>query len=165
MTGKKVGLYARVSTHDQHTLPLQLKDLRRYAKQRGWRVVMQIQDVGSGVKERPKREALLKAARRREVDTVLVWRLDRWGRSVEDLVGTLRELQEELLSGSGNILNLLEKRKIYILRVIFKDLKKILSVICYRDFSWEKRLSLKKSRLSKTLTAVAAGSRGGVCVV
>lgn len=94
MTGKKVGLYARVSTHDQQTLPLQLKDLRRYAKQRGWQVVMQIQDIGSGVKERPQRDALLKAARRREVDTILVWRLDRWGRSVEDLVGTLRELQE-----------------------------------------------------------------------
>jgi DNA invertase Pin-like site-specific DNA recombinase len=94
MAGKKVGLYARVSTHDQQTLPLQLKDLRRYAKQRGWRVVMQIQEVGSGVKERPQRDALLQAARRREVDTVLVWRLDRWGRSVEDLVGTLRELQE-----------------------------------------------------------------------
>ena len=94
MKGKKVGLYARVSTHDQHTLPLQLKDLRRYARQRGWRVVLQIQDIGSGVKERSKREALLKAAHRREIDTVLVWRLDRWGRSVEDLVGTLRELQE-----------------------------------------------------------------------
>jgi putative DNA-invertase from lambdoid prophage Rac len=94
MTGKKVGLYARVSTQDQHTLPLQLKDLRRYAKQRDWRVVLQIQDVGSGVQERPQREALLKAARRREVDTILVWRLDRWGRSVADLVGTLRELQD-----------------------------------------------------------------------
>lgn len=94
MTATKVGLYARVSTQDQHTLPLQLKDLRRYAKQRGWRVVLQIQDVGSGVKERPKREALLTAARQREVDTILVWRLDRWGRSVEDLVGTLHELQD-----------------------------------------------------------------------
>jgi len=94
MTAQKVGLYTRVSTHDQHTLPLQLKDLRRYAKQRGWRVVQQVQDVGSGVKERPQREALLIAARQREVDTILVWRLDRWGRSVEDLVGTLRELQD-----------------------------------------------------------------------
>ncbi len=65
MTGKKVGLYTRVSTHDQQTLPLQLKELRRYAKQRGWRVVLQIQEVGSGVKERPQRETLLKAARRR----------------------------------------------------------------------------------------------------
>ena len=94
MPGKQVAIYTRVSTHDQQTLPLQLKELRRYAKQRGWRVVMQIQEIGSGVKERPKRDALLQVARRREVDTVLVWRLDRWGRSVEDLVRTLRELQE-----------------------------------------------------------------------
>ena len=94
MPGKQVAIYTRVSTQDQQTLPLQLKELRRYAKQRGWRVVMQIQEIGSGVKERPKRDALLQVARRREVDTVLVWRLDRWGRSVEDLVRTLRELQE-----------------------------------------------------------------------
>jgi putative DNA-invertase from lambdoid prophage Rac len=43
-------------------------------------------------KERPRREALLKAARRREVDAVVVWRLGRWGRSVADLVMTLQEL-------------------------------------------------------------------------
>jgi DNA invertase Pin-like site-specific DNA recombinase len=51
-------------------------------------------DVGSGSIQRPKREVLLKAARRREVDAVLVWRLDRWGRSVADLVLTLKELNE-----------------------------------------------------------------------
>jgi putative DNA-invertase from lambdoid prophage Rac len=41
---------------------------------------------------RPKREALIAAARRREIDLVLVWRLDRWGRSLVDLVSTLQEL-------------------------------------------------------------------------
>ena len=94
MPPTRVALYTRVSTHDQHTLPLQLQDLRRYAKQRGWRIVRQIQEVGSGVKERPQRDTLLTAARQRQVDTILVWRLDRWGRSVGDLVGTLRELQD-----------------------------------------------------------------------
>jgi len=44
------------------------------------------------VRERPQREALLKAARRREIDAVVVWRLDRWGRSLADLVVTLQEL-------------------------------------------------------------------------
>ena len=41
---------------------------------------------------RPKREELLKAARRRELDRIVVWRLDRWGRSLLDLVITLHEL-------------------------------------------------------------------------
>jgi len=90
----KVGLYARVSTQEQQTLPLQLRALRTYAKQRGWTIVQQIQDVGSGASDRPQRELLLYAARRRELDAILVWRLDRWGRSVADLVVTLKELAE-----------------------------------------------------------------------
>ncbi len=52
----------------------------------------QVEDVGSGAKERPGREGLRKAARRREIDVVAVWRLDRWGRSLPDLKVTLREL-------------------------------------------------------------------------
>jgi putative DNA-invertase from lambdoid prophage Rac len=90
----RVGLYARVSTHDQQTLGLQLEAMTSYLKQRGWTLAQQVQDVGSGAKERPQREALLKAARRREIDAVIVWRLDRWGRSLADLVVTLQELTE-----------------------------------------------------------------------
>lgn len=90
----RVGLYARVSTQDQQTLPMQLEAMRRYVEHRGWTVVLDIEDVGSGTAERPKREMLLKAARRREVDAILVWRLDRWGRSLPDLVVTLKELAE-----------------------------------------------------------------------
>jgi len=90
----RVGLYARVSTHDQQTLPMQLEALRSYAAQRGWMVTNEVRDVGSGSIERPRREQLMKAARRREIDAVLVWRLDRWGRSVADLVLTLKELIE-----------------------------------------------------------------------
>src|ERR1700683_1612458 len=89
----RVGLYARVSTHDQQTLPLQLHAMREYSAKRGWTIVAQIKEVGSGAAQREQREALLAVARRREVDVVLVWRLDRWGRSVADLVSTLQELQ------------------------------------------------------------------------
>jgi len=53
---------------------------------------MTVEDVGSGVRERPKPEDLIRAARRRELDLILVWRLDRWGRSLVDLVTTLQEL-------------------------------------------------------------------------
>ncbi len=90
----RVGLYARVSTHDQRTLGLQLRTMRSYVRDRGWALTQQVEDVGSGAKERPRREALLKAARRREIDVVMVWRLDRWGRSLADLVVTLQELSE-----------------------------------------------------------------------
>src|SRR6266436_5785861 len=74
----RVGLYARVSTHDQQTLPLQLSAMRQYARKRKWIVAFQVKDIGSGATTRPKRETLIEAARRREVDLVLVWRLDRW---------------------------------------------------------------------------------------
>lgn len=88
----KVAIYARVSTHDQQTLPMQLKAMRSYARKRGWKITAEVQEVGSGAKTRPKREELLKHARRRDIDAILVWRLDRWGRSVSDLIGTIREL-------------------------------------------------------------------------
>lgn len=89
----RVGFYARVSTHDQQTLPLQIRAMREYAGKRGWTIAAQIKEVGSGASERELRETLIAAARRREIDVVLVWRLDRWGRSVADLASTLQELQ------------------------------------------------------------------------
>lgn len=89
----RVGLYARVSTDDQQTLPMQLRALREYVDRRGWTVAMQIREVGSGAAKRQAREKLLDAARRREIDIVLVWRLDRWGRSVTDLLTTLQEIE------------------------------------------------------------------------
>ncbi len=88
----RVGLYARVSTHDQQTLPMQLSAMREYAGRRGWTIAIEVEDVGSGASIRQKREDLLAAARKREIDLVVVWRLDRWGRSLVDLVSTLQEL-------------------------------------------------------------------------
>src|SRR6266478_2392283 len=89
----RVALYARVSTHDQQTLPLQIRTMRDYATKRDWTIAAQIKEVGSGASQRELRATLIAAARRREIDVVLVWRLDRWGRSVADLVSTLQELQ------------------------------------------------------------------------
>jgi putative DNA-invertase from lambdoid prophage Rac len=88
----RAGLYARVSTNDQQTLGMQMRALRQYVARRGWTVALQIRDVGSGAVERKAREQLMEAARRREIDAVLVWRLDRWGRSGTDLLATLQEL-------------------------------------------------------------------------
>ena len=89
----RAGLYARVSTNDQQTIPLQIRALRDYAARRGWVIAMQVKEVGSGASQRQLREPLLEAARRREIDVVLVWRLDRWGRSATDLLATLQELE------------------------------------------------------------------------
>ena len=88
----RAGLYARVSTHDQQTLSLQIRAMREYAAKRGWEIAVQVKEVGSGATERELREKLMAAARRREIDAVVVWRLDRWGRSLADLVITLKEL-------------------------------------------------------------------------
>src|SRR5476649_1204451 len=89
----RAGLYARVSTTDQQTLPMQSRALLEYAARRGWTVSLQVREVNSGAAKREAREKLLEAARRREIDVVMVWRLDRWGRSVADLLVTLQELQ------------------------------------------------------------------------
>jgi putative DNA-invertase from lambdoid prophage Rac len=90
----RAAVYARVSTHDQQTLGMQIEAMTSYISDRGWEAAKRVEDVGSGAKDRPGRESLLKAARRREVDVIVVRRLDRWGRSLPDLVVTLRELTD-----------------------------------------------------------------------
>jgi putative DNA-invertase from lambdoid prophage Rac len=89
----RAGLYARVSTNDQQTLAMQSRALREYAGRRGWTITLQVREVNSGAARREAREKVMEAARRREIDVVLVWRLDRWGRSVTDLLATLQELE------------------------------------------------------------------------
>ena len=61
----RAGLYARVSTNDQQTVPLQIRALREYAVRRGWTIALQVKEVGSGASQRQLPEKLLEAARRR----------------------------------------------------------------------------------------------------
>ncbi len=92
----KVALYARVSTADQHCSN-QLAELHRYATARGWSIDpahVYIDEGVSGMKEsRPALDVLVKAAKRRRFDLLLVWRLDRLGRSLKHLVILLDELR------------------------------------------------------------------------
>jgi DNA invertase Pin-like site-specific DNA recombinase len=89
----RVGLYCRVSTSDQ-TLDPQLDVLRRYVKARGWEPREFTDHARSGrSRERPGLDALLSAARRREIDAVLVAKLDRLGRSLSHLLAVLGELE------------------------------------------------------------------------
>lgn len=94
----RAALYARVSTRDQQTLSMQLDIMQTYIKSREWSVAMKIEETSSGVKERKKREAILEAAKRREIDVIVVWKLDRWGRS---LVGLIAELHDLIALGVG----------------------------------------------------------------
>jgi len=55
----RAGLYARVSTQDQQTLPMQNRAMREYAARRSWTVAMQVKEVGSGASQRQLREKLL----------------------------------------------------------------------------------------------------------
>jgi DNA invertase Pin-like site-specific DNA recombinase len=96
MKSDKVGLYGRVSTTDKGQDPeLQLKDLRAYANARGWKVFGEYVDRGeSGAKDRrPELNRLMEDARKRRIDGILVWKLDRFGRSLKSLVTTLEELR------------------------------------------------------------------------
>lgn len=73
---------------------MQLEAMRKYARTRKWKIVLEVEDIGSGASRRKKREQLMRAARRRDIDCVIVWKLDRWGRSLLDLVSTLKELTD-----------------------------------------------------------------------
>ena len=91
---KRVGLYARTSTHDQNP-GIQIDELRRISLQRGWRVVGEYVDAGhSGAKDRrPELDRLMEDVHRGRVDTVLVWKFDRFARSVRHLVTALEEFR------------------------------------------------------------------------
>ena len=72
---------------------MQKRAMREYAARRGWAIAPQVCEMNSGAARRKAREKILEAARRRKIDVVLVWRLDRWGRSVTDLLATLQKLE------------------------------------------------------------------------
>ena len=92
----RTALYARVSTSDKGQDPeMQLRELREHCKRRGWEIVGEYVDVGvSGSKDsRPQLNRLFAAAHRRQCDAVLVWKLDRFGRSLKHLVNALAEFE------------------------------------------------------------------------
>lgn len=92
----KTALYARVSTADKGQDPeMQLRELREYCDRRGWTVAAEYVDVGiSGAKDsRPQLNKLMADAKQRRFDAVLVWKLDRFGRSLKHLVSALGEFE------------------------------------------------------------------------
>lgn len=121
----RAGLYARVSSQDQQTLPIQNRALSEYA------------------------------ARRREIDVVLVWRLDRWGRSVTDLLATLQEL-EHLGVGFVSLTEALDLttpagRAIAGLLAVFAEFER--EILCERVRAGLAHARANGKRLGRPLTA------------
>jgi len=95
-TPLRVAVYARVSTIANGQSPeMQLRELREYCHRRGWRISHEYVDVGiSGTKEkRPQLDLLLADAHRRHFDAIVVWRFDRFARSVSHLLRALENFQ------------------------------------------------------------------------
>ena len=89
----RVAIYARVSTFDQEP-ENQLAELRLYVSARGWTAVEYVDRGISGSKDRrPALDSLVADARRRKLDVLLCWRLDRLGRNLRHLVVLLEELR------------------------------------------------------------------------
>ena len=95
---KRVALYARVST-DGQTTENQRRELRAAVERNGWTIAVEYIDHGisgaKGRKDRPQFDALLRAVARKEFDVVAAWSVDRLGRSLQDLVGFLNDLQSK----------------------------------------------------------------------
>jgi DNA invertase Pin-like site-specific DNA recombinase len=91
----RVAIYARVSTLQGQHPGLQTRELREFAERRGWTVIGEYVDRGiSGSKaSRPAMNELLNAVYQRKCDIVLVWKMDRWARSLRNLVNSLADLE------------------------------------------------------------------------
>src|SRR5262249_39080292 len=92
----RAAIYGRVSTlnHGQD-IDLQTRELRQYAEARGWNITGEYLDRGiSGAKDsRPELNRLMADAKLRKCDVIVVWKLDRFGRSLRHLVNALAELE------------------------------------------------------------------------
>jgi len=90
----RAAIYHRVSTVDQNPQAARA-ELRAAARRLGLRVALHVRETGSGANnQRPGLVRVLQAVLRGEIDTVLVWKLDRFGRSAFDLLGNIRQLEE-----------------------------------------------------------------------
>src|ERR1700745_3723927 len=91
----RAAIYARVSTNNGQDPHMQIRELREYCKRRGWDIEGEYVDTGvCGAKEhRPQLDALLAVCRKRRVDAVVVYRYDRFARSLRQLVNALEEFR------------------------------------------------------------------------
>ena len=90
----RAAIYTRVSTADQNP-ELQLREIQDHATRQGWEIVETYQDIVRGAKaSRPGLNRLMADAMARKFDTILVWKLDRFGRSLVDCLNNIRILED-----------------------------------------------------------------------
>jgi len=100
----RIAIYCRVSTDEQTTENQKIR-LEEYAQRQGWTYTT-IEETESSRKTRPKKAELLNQLRRKEYDGVLIWKLDRWARSSQELSLEIEELHQKgiiFISISDNI--------------------------------------------------------------
>jgi len=88
----KAAIYARVSKSDQHN-EIQIRELKEYISRRGFELAGVYEDEIGAKTRRPGLDRLMEDARLHRFDVIVVWKLDRFGRSVIDLVGRLHDLE------------------------------------------------------------------------
>jgi len=102
----RVALYVRVSTEDQNT-DMQLDELKEYVIRRNWGIYQIYEDkISGGSKNRPQLDKLMEGARKRKFDMVLVWKFDRFARSIKMLIDSLelfKDLNIDFISYRENI--------------------------------------------------------------
>ena len=90
----RAALYARVSTNNGQNPEMQLRELREYAARRGWTISAEyVEHISSAKERRPELEKLLAECRKRRFDAVVVYRYDRFARSLRQLVNALDEFR------------------------------------------------------------------------
>lgn len=91
---KKAAIYCRVSTLDQKT-ELQMEEATQFVAARGWEIAFTFEDKQTGTNtKRQGYQEMMALARKRKFEILVVWKLDRLGRSLKDLVLTLQEFSE-----------------------------------------------------------------------
>ncbi len=91
----RTALYHRVSTTTDQDPKLAREELQAAAQARGLIVVLEVEEVGSGARnDRPGLQQIMAAARKGKIDAVIVWKLDRFGRSALDLLTNIRQLED-----------------------------------------------------------------------
>lgn len=88
----RIAIYARAESKESKNIATQIKAIEDLAQKRGWTITMTAFETADGGAARPERDLILKACRQGKVQALVVWKIDRWARSLPDLVVSLSEL-------------------------------------------------------------------------
>ena len=87
----RIAIYARAENKESKNIAAQIKAIEDFAQKQGWTIAMTVFETAGDGEPRPERDIIIKACRNHKVDAVAVWKLDRWARSLPDLLSSLKE--------------------------------------------------------------------------